>query len=56
MNDNDLGKNYYTYTVRGWPNPTGWENLSAAAKSLWIMRAKKQMEREKNEPGILATS
>ena len=46
MSDEEIGKNYYTYTVRGWPNPTPWENVSKGAKALWIMRAKKQMERE----------
>jgi hypothetical protein len=48
MTDDELGKGYYNYTSRGWPAPVGWDNLSAAAKKLWIARAKKAIEKDKS--------
>jgi len=49
-NDTDLGKAYFIYTNRNWPNPkTKWEDLSPGAQYLWIERAKKAAERTKKE-------
>jgi hypothetical protein len=47
--DEELGKAYYIYTNRGWPNHTPWEKLQEASRYLFIQRAKKAKERYKNE-------
>jgi hypothetical protein len=41
MTDNELGKNFFTFTNRGWSNPTKWEDLPKHTQYLWIQRALK---------------
>ena len=47
MSDEQLGKAYYQYTNRGWPNPTPWENQTTGSRDLWILRAKYAAKRDK---------
>lgn len=39
--DEQLGKNYYEYTARGWPTKFGWENMTKGTQYLWVQRALK---------------
>jgi hypothetical protein len=50
MSDDELGKHFYNYVNRGWPNQTWtWESLPDVSKKFYIERAKKAKERYKNE-------
>ncbi len=48
MTDDELGKAYFEYTNRGWPEPNKmrWEQLPNGTKYLWIQRAKKKGKQE----------
>lgn len=40
MTDDELGKMFFEYTNRNWPEPKmKWERLSGGARYLWTKRA-----------------
>jgi hypothetical protein len=50
IDEEELGKHFYNYVNRGWPNKTWtWESLPDVSKKFYIERAKKAKERYKNE-------
>jgi hypothetical protein len=42
----EIGRNYYNYTNRGWPVLTPWEQQPDYSKKLWIERALNRMRKE----------
>lgn len=40
MTDEEIGKQFFYYTNRNWPNRMEWEDLPKPTQSIWIKRAK----------------
>ncbi len=43
------GQDLYEQEALNWPQPTGWENLSKGAQTLWEERAKRISSRHRND-------